>query len=70
MTMATRRTILKGGIALAALPALSGIALGQEKLKVGFAYLATIAVLVIISLRRSGNSGAPACLGKPFIPTA
>ena len=37
MTMATRRTILKGGIALAALPALGGIALGQEKLKVGFA---------------------------------
>ena len=33
-------------------------------------YLATIIVLVIISLRRSGNSGAPACLGKPFIPTA
>ncbi len=40
MTMQTRRTILKGGLALAALPALSGIALGQEKLKVGFAYLA------------------------------
>lgn len=33
-------------------------------------YLATIAVLVIISLRRSSDSGAPACLGKPFIPTA
>ena len=33
-------------------------------------YLATIIVLVIISLRRSSNSGAPACLGKPFIPTA
>ena len=33
-------------------------------------YLATVIVLVIISLRRSGNSGAPACLGKPFIPTA
>lgn len=40
MTMITRRTILKGGVALAALPALPGIALGQEKLKVGFAYLA------------------------------
>jgi len=33
-------------------------------------YLATIVVLVLISLRRSGLSGAPACLGKPFIPTA
>ncbi|ODT49673.1 ABC transporter permease [Devosia sp. 63-57] len=31
-------------------------------------YLATIAVLVLISLRRSGNSAAPACLGKPFMP--
>ena len=33
-------------------------------------YLATIIVLVIISLRRSSSSGAPACLGKPFIPSA
>lgn len=32
-------------------------------------YLATIAVLVLISLRREGNTSAPACLGKPFIPT-
>ncbi|MFC3703457.1 ABC transporter permease [Devosia honganensis] len=32
-------------------------------------YLATIAVLVLISLRRSGSSAAPACLGKPFLPT-
>jgi simple sugar transport system substrate-binding protein len=39
MTNLTRRTILKGGVALAAMPALSGIAFGQEKLKVGFAYL-------------------------------
>jgi len=31
-------------------------------------YLATIIVLVLISLRRSGNSAAPACLGKPFMP--
>ena len=30
-------------------------------------YLATIIVLVLISLRRTGNSSAPACLGKPFI---
>ena len=33
-------------------------------------YLATLLVLVLISLRRTGSSGAPACLGKPFIPTA
>lgn len=31
-------------------------------------YIATIVVLVLISLRRSGNSAAPACLGKPFMP--
>lgn len=30
-------------------------------------YLATILVLVLISLRRSGNASAPACLGKPFV---
>lgn len=33
-------------------------------------YLATLAVLILISLRRSSASGAPASLGKPFIPTA
>lgn len=32
-------------------------------------YLATILVLVLISLRHSGHSAAPACLGKPFLPT-
>jgi general nucleoside transport system permease protein len=32
-------------------------------------YLATILVLVLISLRREGNTSAPACLGKPFIPS-
>lgn len=32
-------------------------------------YLATIAVLVLISMRRSGHTTAPACLGKPFIPS-
>ncbi|MBN9311269.1 MAG: ABC transporter permease [Devosia sp.] len=30
-------------------------------------YLATVVVLVLISLRREGSSSAPACLGKPFI---
>jgi len=33
-------------------------------------YLATVFVLVVISLRRSGNASAPACLGKPFLPAA
>ncbi|QYO75850.1 ABC transporter permease [Devosia salina] len=32
-------------------------------------YLATIAVLVLISLRRDGSNTAPACLGKPFMPS-
>jgi len=33
-------------------------------------YLATIAVLALISLRKSGGIAAPACLTKPFKPTA
>lgn len=32
-------------------------------------YLATIFVLAAISMRHSAGSSAPACLGKPFIPT-
>ncbi len=32
-------------------------------------YLATVVVLVLISLRREGSTSAPACLGKPFIAT-
>lgn len=32
-------------------------------------YLATILVLILISLRREGNTSAPACLGRPFIPS-
>lgn len=32
-------------------------------------YLATVIVLVLISLRREGNTSAPACLGKPFVAT-
>jgi len=31
-------------------------------------YLATIVVLVLFSLRARGSTGAPACLGKPFVP--
>jgi len=33
-------------------------------------YLATIAVLAIISARKAGKSLAPACLGKPFKPSS
>ncbi len=40
MTALTRRTFIKAGVASATLPMLGGLALGQEKLKVGFAYLA------------------------------
>jgi simple sugar transport system permease protein len=32
-------------------------------------YLATIVVLVLISIRRDASTNAPACLGKPFLPT-
>jgi len=32
-------------------------------------YLATIIVLVLISIRRDATSNAPACLGKPFLPS-
>lgn len=32
-------------------------------------YIATIVVLVLISLRRDASTNAPACLGKPFIPS-
>jgi ABC-type uncharacterized transport system permease subunit len=33
-------------------------------------YLATVVVLVLISLRRDVSSNAPACLGKPFLPSS
>lgn len=32
-------------------------------------YIATIIVLVLISLRRDASTNAPACLGKPFMPS-
>jgi simple sugar transport system permease protein len=32
-------------------------------------YLATVAVLVLISIRRDASTNAPACLGRPFLPT-
>jgi ABC-type uncharacterized transport system permease subunit len=32
-------------------------------------YIATVVVLVLISIRRDASTNAPACLGKPFLPT-
>jgi Uncharacterized ABC-type transport system, permease component len=32
-------------------------------------YIATVVVLVLISLRRDASTNAPACLGKPFLPS-
>jgi general nucleoside transport system permease protein len=49
-----------GGGSLAAIPA---------ELWAAMPYLATIVVLVLISIRRDASTNAPACLGKPFLPT-
>ncbi len=32
-------------------------------------YLATVVVLVLISIRRDASTNAPACLGRPFLPS-
>ncbi len=32
-------------------------------------YIATVVVLVLISMRRDASSNAPACLGRPFLPS-
>jgi ABC-type uncharacterized transport system permease subunit len=47
----------------------SGLAIIPSEFWASLPYLATILVLVLISLRRSGHTAAPACLGKPFLPT-
>ena len=49
-----------GGGPLSAVPA---------ELWAAMPYLATIAVLVLISIRRDASTNAPACLGKPFLPS-
>lgn len=46
-----------------------GVRIFPSELWAAMPYLATIVVLVLISLRREGRASAPACLGKPFIPT-
>ena len=47
----------------------SGLRLVPPELLAALPYLATIAVLVLISMRKSGYSAAPACLAKPFKPS-
>lgn len=49
-----------GGGPLSAIPA---------ELWAAMPYLATVVVLVLISLRRDASNNAPACLGKPFLPS-
>jgi simple sugar transport system permease protein len=46
-----------------------GVRIFPSELWAAMPYLATIVVLVLISLGREGRTSAPACLGKPFIPT-
>jgi general nucleoside transport system permease protein len=46
-----------------------GVRIFPSELWAAMPYLATIIVLVLISLRREGRTSAPACLGKPFLPT-
>ncbi len=49
-----------GGGPLSAVPA---------ELWAAMPYLATVVVLVLISIRRDASSNAPACLGRPFLPS-
>jgi simple sugar transport system permease protein len=46
----------------------AGFALVPPEFMAALPYLATIAVLALISVRRTGASAAPACLGRPFKP--
>jgi len=48
----------------------AGFSLVTPEFLAAMPYLATIAVLAIISARKAGSSAAPACLGKPFKPGA
>ena len=47
----------------------SGIRIIASEFLAALPYLATIAVLALISIRKSGYSAAPACLAKPFKPS-
>ena len=48
----------------------AGFSLVAPEFLAAMPYLATIAVLAIISARKGGRSLAPACLGKPFKPSS
>jgi simple sugar transport system permease protein len=48
----------------------AGFSLVASEFLAAMPYLATIAVLAIISARKAGKSLAPACLGKPFKPSS
>jgi general nucleoside transport system permease protein len=47
----------------------AGITIIAPELLAAMPYIATIAVLALISLRKSAGAQAPACLGQPFKPT-
>ena len=47
----------------------AGFSLLPPEFLAAMPYLATIAVLALISLSKKGGSQAPACLGKPFKPS-
>lgn len=60
LVMTTELYAKAGGGPLSVIPA---------ELWAAMPYLATIVVLVLISIRRDASSNAPACLGKPFLPS-
>jgi ABC-type uncharacterized transport system permease subunit len=47
----------------------AGVAVVPPEFLASLPYLATIVVLALISLRKSGATAAPACLGHPFKPS-
>lgn len=47
----------------------AGVAVVPPEFLASLPYLATILVLALISLRKSGATAAPACLGRPFKPS-
>jgi simple sugar transport system permease protein len=47
----------------------SGFSLIPSQFWAAMPYLATVIALAFISARETAGSGAPACLGKPFLPS-
>lgn len=60
LVMTTELYAKAGGGALSIVP---------SELWAALPYLATVVVLVLISIRRDASTNAPACLGKPFLPS-